>query len=80
MVIKEKRVFSDSVLIKMLMRHDKDMVERSASTSDVNVKGETRVTTRREIDLKAEVRKLDKEGLAALEIVVKQLEDANDAE
>ncbi len=34
------------------------------------------MSTRREIDLKAEIEKLDKEGLDALSIVVKQWDDA----
>ncbi len=48
---------------------------------DANVKAKTRVTrvcSRRDIDLKAEFGKLDKEGLAAMDIILKQLEDADE--
>ncbi len=48
---------------------------------DANVKAKTRVTrvcTRRDIDLKAEFEKLDKEGLAAMDIILTQLEDAEE--
>ncbi len=43
---------------------------------DATTKNVTRVNSRREIDLKAEIEKLDNEGLEALRIVVKQWEDA----
>ncbi len=79
-IIREKRTFSDPLLIKLLTRHDKDMVERTESKSEVNVKGEGNMAIRRELDLKAEFGKLDKAGIAAMEIVVKQLEDAAEEE
>ncbi len=76
-LLKEKITYSDPVLIKLLTRHDKDMVERSASTSDVRIKSEARVSTRREIDLKAELGKLDQDGRDALRVVLKQIGDVN---
>ena len=48
---------------------------------DANVKTKTRVprvSTRRDLDLKAEFGKLDDAGLEALSVVLKQLEDADE--
>ncbi len=50
---------------------------------DANVKAKTRaprVSTRRDIDLKAEISKLDKVGRDALSIVVKQFDDIHEKE
>ncbi len=47
---------------------------------DATTKNVTRVNSRREIDLKAELRKLDKKGRDALREVMKQLHNADEDE
>ena len=50
---------------------------------DANVKTKgrpARLSPRRDMDLKAEFEKLDKEGLAAMDIILTQLEDAEEKE
>ncbi len=70
-LVRVKRSYSDSLLAKLLVRHDPDMVERREVKGEL--KTESRVTTRREVDLKGELKKLDKTGRAALRQVLKQL-------